>query len=304
MRPIHRVLRAVTGQFLREAEPRRRRLPDRANTPEGVKHLLAEMDRTPLDGPRRPAGAGAAHVPATTCCREGLELLPEPLRDVDAARFDVMLDRLALSVQPLPDIDYRNDAMTVAAMVAKGAADAAILLRPVSVTQIETVAEAGLRMPQKTTLLPAEAPDRPRLPLARPRLARRQVDFGAGRAARPAGVEAGGGRLLGGQLPQVAPGHQLAGRPVVGVGAGDDEGSSAGRPLPLPAGAAVTRSRMRRSSVRLASSCTRSARWLWMTSSPTPMTTRASPAIAARDQVGELLADVVVATPPRSTRPR
>ena len=48
-------------------------------------------------------------------------------------------------------IDYRNDAVTVAAMVAKGAADAAVLLRAVTVAQIDTVAEAGLRMPQKTT---------------------------------------------------------------------------------------------------------------------------------------------------------
>jgi len=39
----------------------------------------------------------------------------------------------------------------VAEMVAKRTVEAAILLRPVSVPQIQAVAEAGLRMPQKTT---------------------------------------------------------------------------------------------------------------------------------------------------------
>jgi len=68
-------------------------------------------------------------------------VLPEPLRVVDAARFDAILARVGVP----PEIDYRNDAVTVAAMVAKGAADAAVLLRPVSVAQIDTVAEAGLR---------------------------------------------------------------------------------------------------------------------------------------------------------------
>jgi uncharacterized protein (DUF1015 family) len=36
-------------------------------------------------------------------------------------------------------------------MVDKGAADAAVLLRPVTVEQIRAVAFAGLRMPEKTS---------------------------------------------------------------------------------------------------------------------------------------------------------
>jgi uncharacterized protein (DUF1015 family) len=73
--------------------------------------------------------------------------LPEPLQQVDAALFDAVTDRIG---EP-QEVEYRNDAGAVAALVAKGAADAAVLLRPVSVAQIDTVAEAGLRMPQKTT---------------------------------------------------------------------------------------------------------------------------------------------------------
>src|SRR5207245_1395074 len=42
-------------------------------------------------------------------------------------------------------------ATTVAALVAKGDADAAVLLRPVTVETIRAAAEADLRMPEKTT---------------------------------------------------------------------------------------------------------------------------------------------------------
>jgi uncharacterized protein (DUF1015 family) len=39
----------------------------------------------------------------------------------------------------------------VAALVEKGVADAAVLLRPVTVAQIRGAAFAGVRMPEKTT---------------------------------------------------------------------------------------------------------------------------------------------------------
>ncbi|HEY7440430.1 MAG TPA: DUF1015 domain-containing protein, partial [Acidimicrobiia bacterium] len=45
----------------------------------------------------------------------------------------------------------RNDARMVAALVAGGAADAAVLLRPVDVGAIRAAAAAGVRMPEKTT---------------------------------------------------------------------------------------------------------------------------------------------------------
>jgi uncharacterized protein (DUF1015 family) len=72
---------------------------------------------------------------------------PEAVHDIDAARFDV-------GVVPAidgADVSYRHDAATVAAFVAKGTADAAVLLRPVTVDQIRAAAMAGVRMPEKTT---------------------------------------------------------------------------------------------------------------------------------------------------------
>jgi hypothetical protein len=88
--------------------------------------------------------------------RSGLALLrpvagvagePEVLRDVDSTRFDAQV-RPAL---PKATVTFRSDASAVAALVEKGAADAAVLLRPVSVPQIRAAAFAGVRMPEKTT---------------------------------------------------------------------------------------------------------------------------------------------------------
>jgi uncharacterized protein (DUF1015 family) len=149
VRPIHRLLRGVTGQFRGKWNMVAEVTPLGANNPDGVRHLLQEMDRTGslglIDGPGL-----ALLTPHLKLLQEGLDQLPEPLRTVDAARFDVMIGRISMSA-PLPEIDYRNDALAVSAMVAKGAADGAVLLRPVSVADIDEVAESGLRMPQKTT---------------------------------------------------------------------------------------------------------------------------------------------------------
>ena len=72
---------------------------------------------------------------------------PQQIRMIDAARFDA-------GVVPVIDgaaLGYRNDAATVATHVSKGTVDAAVLLRPVTVDQIRAAAQAGLRMPEKTT---------------------------------------------------------------------------------------------------------------------------------------------------------
>ena len=73
--------------------------------------------------------------------------LPAALTDVASAWFDA----LAAPALVGADISFRADAQTVAALVGKGAADAAILLPPVTVEQIRAAALAGVRMPQKTT---------------------------------------------------------------------------------------------------------------------------------------------------------
>ncbi len=117
-----------------------------ANRPESV----AELER------RMHAEGGLGLVDAT-----GLALLvprseavaaaraehPAPLPAVDATCFDVGIrGRLGDAT-----LSYRNDAATVAALVDKGTADAAILLRAVTVAQIREAAFARLRMPEKTT---------------------------------------------------------------------------------------------------------------------------------------------------------
>ena len=150
VRPIHRTLSGVAPDFRSRLSDVCQVIPLGPNTAQGVRQLTVEMDRTGSMGLVHGAGL-ALLTPRLDILQAGLEKLPEPVRDVDAARFDVMLGRISMSAELPREIDYRHDAVTVAAMVAKGAADAAILLRPVSVQQIDTVAEAGLRMPQKTT---------------------------------------------------------------------------------------------------------------------------------------------------------
>jgi uncharacterized protein (DUF1015 family) len=146
VRPIHRLLSGVPAGFRDRLAEVCEVIPAGPNTADGVRRLVADMDRTSSLG--LADGEGLARlVPRLDVLAGALEALAEPLREVDAARFDAILDRVGTP----PEIDYRNDAVTVAGLVAKGAADAAVLLRAVSVAQIDTVAEAGLRMPQKTT---------------------------------------------------------------------------------------------------------------------------------------------------------
>jgi uncharacterized protein (DUF1015 family) len=155
VQPIHRLILGATGHFVGKLNT----VADvdllGPNNPDGVRALLAEMDRT--EGFGLVAGPGLALLrPKLNELRAGLERLPDPLWDVDTAILEVLMGKLyALKeVHRMPDdivIDFRHDALAVAEMVGKGAVDAAILLRPVSVAAIRAVAEAGLRMPQKTT---------------------------------------------------------------------------------------------------------------------------------------------------------
>jgi hypothetical protein len=88
--------------------------------------------------------------------RSGLALLrptrevtdtSEALSDVDSIRFDAHV-RPAL---PGATVTFRSDGAAVATLVEKGAVDAAVLLRPVTVAQIRAAAFARVRMPEKTT---------------------------------------------------------------------------------------------------------------------------------------------------------
>jgi uncharacterized protein (DUF1015 family) len=66
----------------------------------------------------------------------------------DAARFEASV---APALPASVDVTYRDDAITCASLVDKGAASAAVLLRPVTVAQIRAAADTRTRMPQKTT---------------------------------------------------------------------------------------------------------------------------------------------------------
>ena len=155
VQPIHRLILGASGNFVGKLNVVADVEPMGANNPEGVRNLLAEMERTESFG--LVAGPGLALLrPRLEPLREWLERLPDPLWEVDTALLELMLGRLYVQREALriPDdivIDFRHDALAVAAMVAKGTVGAAILLRPVSVAQIEAVAAAGLRMPEKTT---------------------------------------------------------------------------------------------------------------------------------------------------------
>jgi uncharacterized protein (DUF1015 family) len=155
VQPIHRLILGASGNFVGKLNVVADVEPRGANNPEGVRRLMAEMERTESFG--LVAGPGLALLrPHLEALREGLERLPEPLWEVDTTLLELMLGRLyaqreVLRITDDIVIDFRHDALAVAAMVAKGTVGAAILLRPVSVAQIKAVAEADLRMPQKTT---------------------------------------------------------------------------------------------------------------------------------------------------------
>ena len=117
-----------------------------SNTPEGVRALTIRMtERGALGLVDRD---GLALLTPTSAGLDRISRdVPGELRDVDSARFDTLV-RPAVGDA---ELSYRDDALTVASMVDKGAADLAVLLRPVTVPQIRAAAFARLRMPEKTS---------------------------------------------------------------------------------------------------------------------------------------------------------
>ena len=151
VRAIHRLLTGVAGPagggvdlrhalsgpfFVHAAGP---------NEPEAVAALeVAMRDGGSLGLVDR---GGLALLMPTAELEARMSDLPPELREVDSARFDAGV----LPAVPGASLAYRNDAQAVAAAVAKGDADAAVLLRPVGVETIRAAAAADLRMPEKTT---------------------------------------------------------------------------------------------------------------------------------------------------------
>ena len=104
------------------------------------------VDSTILD---RMADAGAL-----TLITAAGAWLARPLPSViDAATHDLDSSRLDVALAGLPPLEVRfqHGWDDVTAAVASGAAQAAVLLRPATVSQIASIAEGGVRMPPKTT---------------------------------------------------------------------------------------------------------------------------------------------------------
>lgn len=142
VRPIHRLLQGVETVDVRDALTGPFVVVDAGpNTPHGIVSLRGRM--------RDEGSLGLIERSGLALLRPLAEVADEPevLRDVDSTRFDAHV-RPAL---PGATVAFRSDAAAVAALVEKGAADAAVLLRPVSVAQIRAAAFAGVRMPEKTT---------------------------------------------------------------------------------------------------------------------------------------------------------
>ncbi len=148
VQPIHRVLNGVSSSTgLRLALARRFRIVDAApNTPTALASLVTTV--RDQGGVGLVDAEGLARLVADPDDLERARVQLEPvLADVPSAWFD------AIAQDALGDVEitYRHDAAAVAAMVANGTADAAILLPPVTVSQIRAAAKARVRMPQKTT---------------------------------------------------------------------------------------------------------------------------------------------------------
>jgi uncharacterized protein (DUF1015 family) len=106
-----------------------------------------------------PAGAIAEDLPermaaaaALGLVRPGASYLLRPRPGAPASTdADSELLEQALETLPPHEVGYHHDVQHALALLDKGEAQAAVLLRPMSVAQIAAAARAGRRLPQKTT---------------------------------------------------------------------------------------------------------------------------------------------------------
>lgn len=145
--PIHRVVRLRPHSDVRALLHDAFEVVDPGpNTSEAVESFVAQAaDRDAIGLVDHRGRAFLVPRPATR--RTVAASWPGPVAETDAALIEAAV-RPAL---PEADWEYQPDADQVARLVRSGGADAAFLLRPVGVAQTRAVAEAGLRMPQKTT---------------------------------------------------------------------------------------------------------------------------------------------------------
>jgi uncharacterized protein (DUF1015 family) len=146
VRPIHRLLMGAGPDLRGHLDEVATVTPVGPETPQGLRSLLARMDDEGAMGLVDADGLALLNLRLDVLGPE-LERLPPPLREIDSARLEVALGRLGIP----EELDFHAEPATVAAEVAKGTADAGVLLRAVSVEQIQAVAAAGERTPEKTT---------------------------------------------------------------------------------------------------------------------------------------------------------
>ena len=145
--PIHRLVELPPGIELRS------RLADAflvsdagSNSPDGIDQLVARM-RTErglglVDGQGLALAVPRAEVRAAALAGE---------HPAVAATDAAVIEALVVPRLSGATWDYRHDARAVAAIVEKGAANAAVLCSPVSVSETRAAAVDRVRMPQKTT---------------------------------------------------------------------------------------------------------------------------------------------------------
>jgi uncharacterized protein (DUF1015 family) len=147
VRPIHRLVQGGTSVLDRiddwydvvaESEP----------DPAAVDGLLAELAARGAIALVRPTAVQVLVVRPEVAARALADTVPA-LRAIASAVTDATVEPALVAAGAT--ITYRHDAAACTRMVLDGAYDAAILLRPATVAEIRAVADAGTRMPPKTT---------------------------------------------------------------------------------------------------------------------------------------------------------
>jgi uncharacterized protein (DUF1015 family) len=125
-------------------------LPDDLDLVEALSPWFEDAGPPPAD---RAVTAAMADAGCLALVRPDGEVLLRPrpdalaeARDLDSSRLD-----LALAALPPHDLRFQHGVENVRTAVATGAAQAGVLLRPVTVAQIEATAHGGERMPPKST---------------------------------------------------------------------------------------------------------------------------------------------------------
>ena len=135
IRPIHRLLRGVEGASLLDALGADFEVGPAPGGPEALTDAMARAGSLAL------VTAQGTHLLRPTAALEA-----RSDDDLDSSLLRAALDRIG----PV-ELTYQAGWRTATAAVADGRADAAVLLNPVTIEQIERVAHGGLRMQPKST---------------------------------------------------------------------------------------------------------------------------------------------------------